>query len=473
MIAFKRVPFRFPLFVSDLYQPKILIHPYLGYSMHPTYTSAVLSAINHLGFETLNPMQVEMLQVCQKANQVLLFSPTGSGKTAAFLLPLLEKQIFHIVGTRAMIIVPSRELALQIEQVFKAMSTGYKVTVCYGGHKVKTELNNLKEAPSLLIGTPGRIAYHLEKGHINAEGISTLILDEYDKSLEFGFEKEISAIFKHIPHPDQLIMTSATKSLTTPDFVKIEKPVILDYSLDSRPSGLGINLLIAEDSDKLSLLQKLISNIQEGLTLVFCNHRDAVERISQLLHEEGISHDTYHGGYEQFQREKALIKFRNGSTRVLVTTDLASRGLDIEGVNNIIHYQMAGNENIFIHRNGRTARMENEGTVWILLTATEKVPDFIPDYAKEINLEENKKSPEQPYFSTLYFGAGKKDKISKTDIVGLLIQKGGLKKEEIGLINVLDYESFSAVPKEKIKKLVGILSKEKLKNKNIKIAISE
>jgi len=217
----------------------------------------------------------------------------------------------------------------------------------------------------------------------------------------------------------------------------------------------------------------LISNIQEGLTLVFCNHRDAVERISQLLHEEGIFHDTYHGGYEQSQRERALIKFRNGSTRVLVTTDLASRGLDIEGVNNIIHYQMAGNENIFIHRNGRTARMENEGTVWVLLTATEKVPDFIPVYAKETSLEEGKKSPEQPYFSTLYFGAGKKDKISKTDIVGLLIQKGGLKKEEIGLINVLDFESFAAVPKEKIKKLAGILNKEKLKNRNIKIVISE
>lgn len=440
--------------------------------MSPEQSAILSNAVKNLGFESLNTMQSEMLNVCRKANQILLFSPTGSGKTVAFLLPVLEIASNRKPGIRAMIVVPSRELALQIEQVFKSMGTGLKVSACYGGHKVKTELNNLLEAPALLIGTPGRILYHLEKGNINPETISMLIFDEFDKSFEFGFEREISAILKYIPEPEQLILTSATQSSSMPDFVNINNPVILDYSSSIQPVGLKIKVVRVEEKDKLSLLLKLLKSIQKGLTLVFCNHRDAVERISLLLNENGIPHDTYHGGYDQSQRERALIKFRNGSNPILVTTDLASRGLDIIDLQNIIHYQLAKSETVFIHRNGRTARMENEGTVWILLSSEEKIPDYVPESSIETKLADNQNQIRLPYFSTLYFGAGKKDKISKVDIVGLLIQKGNLLKEEIGLINILDYESFAAVPASKIRKVVSLLEKEKIKNRKIKIGIS-
>jgi ATP-independent RNA helicase DbpA len=436
------------------------------------YSLIVEKAVANLGFESLNPMQSEMLKISKKAKQILLFSPTGSGKTVAFLLPVLEKAKVPNAGTKALVVVPSRELALQIEQVFKSMGTGLKVSTCYGGHKVKTERNNLIEAPVLLIGTPGRILYHLEKGTVQASTIDLLILDEYDKSFEFGFEREISAILAHIPHPEQLVLTSATRSATVPDFVKIQNPQILDYSSSEKPAGLEIKLLRTDEKDKLALLMKLLASINTGLTLVFCNHREAVERISGLLQENGIRHDTYHGGHEQPQRERALIKFRNGSNPILVTTDLASRGLDILDVQNIVHYQPANSGTVFIHRNGRTARMEKEGTVWILLSADERIPDYVPDYCIESTVPEAKKLIQEPYFSTLYFGAGKKDKISKGDIVGLLIQKGGLLKEEIGLINILDYESFAAVPAVKIKKMIQLLSSEKIKNKKVKIACS-
>jgi ATP-independent RNA helicase DbpA len=156
-----------------------------------------------------------------------------------------------------------------------------------------------------------------------------------------------------------------------------------------------------------------------------------------------------------------------------VTTDLASRGLDISGVKNIIHYQGAQNESVFIHRNGRTARMDKEGTIWIVLSSTETIPDFVPKDIFEVTLSEASSPQHIPYFSTLYFGAGKKDKIRKTDIVGLLIQKGGLKKEEVGLVDISDFESFAAVPTEKISILVKTLSTEKIKNRRIKIACSE
>ncbi|MCK9412426.1 MAG: DEAD/DEAH box helicase [Prolixibacteraceae bacterium] len=440
--------------------------------MGNSFSLIVAKAFSNLGFESLNPMQSEMLKISKKAKQILLFSPTGSGKTVAFLLPVLEIAKVPNPGIKALIVVPSRELALQIEQVFKSMGTGLKVSTCYGGHKVKTERNNLLEAPALLIGTPGRILYHLEKGTVQPNTIELLILDEYDKSFEFGFEREISAILAYISNPKQVILTSATKSATIPDFIKIQNPHILDYSSNEKPAGLHIKLVRAEEKDKLALLMKLLAGINSGLTLVFCNHREAVERISGLLQVNDIRHDTYHGGHEQPQRERALIKFRNGSNPILVTTDLASRGLDISGVQNIIHYQTASSETVFIHRNGRTARMENEGTVWILLSAEEKIPDYVPDYCEESTVPEALKPNRDPYFSTLYFGAGKKDKISKGDIVGLLIQKGGLLKDEIGLINILDYESFAAVPVSKIKKLALLLANGKIKNKKVKIALS-
>lgn len=235
---------------------------------------------------------------------------------------------------------------------------------------------------------------------------------------------------------------------------------------------MEIKVVRAPDKDKLSLLSRLLSEIEAGLTLVFCNHREAVERISQLLEEGGISHDTYHGGYEQSQRERALIKFRNGSNPILVTTDLASRGLDIAGVKHIIHYQLANSESVFVHRNGRTARMESEGTVWILLSSEEKIPAYLPEYSEATTLSGSQTEPQIAEFATLYFGAGKKDKIGKVDIVGLLIQKGGLLKEEIGLINILDYEAFVAVPAAKIRTVVARLANEKIKNKKTKIEIS-
>lgn len=444
----------------------------MSQNMHTSNSLLVAKAIKQLGFESLNPMQTEMLEVSKRGKEIMLFSPTGSGKTVAFLLPLLQNISEFQNNTKALIIVPSRELALQIEMVFKAMATGLKVTTCYGGHKVKTEENNLQETPAILIGTPGRILFHLEKGNIQTEFLEVLILDEFDKSFEFGFEREIAAIFNLIPHPKQLILTSATKAALLPDFVKIEQPAVLDFTTSSKPEGLEIKLMKAEGKDKLGLLIRLLSGLNEGLILVFCNHRDAVERIGMLLSENNIPHDTYHGGYEQSQRERALIKFRNGSNPILVTTDLASRGLDITGVKHIIHYQLAGNETVFIHRNGRTARMDEEGTVWVLLAEEEKLPIYLEGVEVTNCLPEPNPTKRRPYYSTIYLGAGKKEKINKADIVGVLIQKGGLHKDQIGMIYVLDHESYAAIPEEKIDQVIRLLDKEKIKNKKVKIARS-
>ena len=431
-------------------------------------TKKVLEKLN---IESLNDMQLASLKV-ESSRDVILLSPTGSGKTVGFLLPLLNLLKTESLVVQALILVPSRELALQIEQVFKTMQTGFKVNCCYGGHSTKTEKNNLNHPPAVLIGTPGRISYHLRNESFDSSSIHTLVLDEFDKALEFGFENDMSYIIRELSGLKKRILTSATKMEEIPSFTGVKNPVEIDFLKDSRSvPDVKIKAVISPAADKLETLFSLICKIGNKPSLIFCNHREAVERISDLLFEKGIKHDIFHGGMEQEDREKALLKFRNGSFHLLITTDLASRGLDIPEIENIIHYQLPHTEQAFLHRNGRTARMHATGTSYLILTPDEQL-SYLKQAPEIVELNEKDVLPQNSDWETLYIAAGKKDKINKIDIVGLLLKKGGLLKEELGIIEVLDYASYAAVKRYRIEKLVGLLKDEKIKNKKIKIEVS-
>jgi len=429
--------------------------------------------IDRLGFSSLNRIQKVMMKEGIHPGQIVLYAPTGTGKTVSYLLVILHYLECTKSGVQAMVIVPSRELALQIEQVFRQMDTGWKVNSCYGGHPLKTELNNFREPPALVIGTPGRIADHLRRGSFNADFISSIVVDEFDKSLELGFDQEMQFIFGKLKNVRKRILTSATNNLEIPEYTGMTEPLYLDFLQDTNQSKIKIKAIRSEGNDKLESLKGLISRIGNEPTLVFCNHRDAVERISKLLNDTGIVHDIFHGGLEQEKRERALIKFRNGSLTLLVTTDLAARGLDIPEIRNIIHYQLSAKKNEFIHRNGRTARMNSDGTVWLLLSEAETLPSYLEEMPEIETLAETTNLPDPPEWITLYIGGGKKGKIGKKDIVGFLIQQGGLTKEEIGQITVQDYSSFAAVKRERVRKISMRLKGLKLKGRNIKIAISD
>ena len=428
--------------------------------------------LENLKFESLNEIQSAMISSELKANNIVLLAPTGSGKTVAFLLPLLHHLNAKTTGVQALILSPSRELSLQIELVFRSMGTGFKVNCCYGGHPMKTERNNFSEPPTVLIGTPGRIAAHLRRGSFDPESIHLLVLDEFDKSLELGFSDEMSYIIGLLPKIKKRILTSATQAIEIPEFSGVKNPVTLNYLTEENRPNIVLKAVRATENDKLEILIKLICHIGHEPTLVFCNHREAVDRISEILTEEKVVHDTFHGGLEQDERERALLKFRNGSHQILITTDLASRGLDIPEIKNIIHYQGATTEEAFIHRNGRTARMNESGTAWLVLAEKESTPDFLTIAPAFLELPEKIRLPEPPQWITLYIGAGKKDKISKTDIVGFLIQKGNLQKEEIGLITILDNASFVAINRAKARQTVALIKDEKVKNQKVRIAIS-
>lgn len=417
-------------------------------------------------------MQESSVKAAKTGKDVILIAPTGSGKTLAFLLPLLSNLKTGVKGVQALVLVPSRELALQIEQVFKQMGTSFKVNCCYGGHAVRIEKNNLAHPPAVLIGTPGRIAYHLEHQNFDESFIETLVLDEFDKALEFGFENDMSYIIGSLLSLKQRILTSATKMEEIPAFVKLNAPVEVDYSknIEAKPD-LKLKKITVPAADKLDYLFRLLSKIGSKNTLVFCNHRETVDRISDLLFENGLGHDVFHGGMEQFDREKALLKFRNGSHRILITTDLAARGLDIPEVEHIVHYQLPYTEDAYIHRNGRTARMHAKGTAYAILTSEENYK-YLPDDIEEEVLEDRYVLPQESDWVTLYLAHGKKDKINKIDIVGLFLQKGDLVKEDLGLIEVKDTTSYVAVKRSKITQLLKKLNGEKIKGKKLKLEIA-
>ena len=425
-----------------------------------------------LQIQEMNQMQKSTFQSSENEQDIILLSPTGSGKTLAFLFPVLRNLQKDISGIQAIILVPARELALQIEQVFKNMGTDFKVTICYGGHDKKIEINNLTQAPAVLIGTPGRIAYHLKNNNFEPKTIKTLVLDEFDKALELGFEEDMNFIINSLKNISQRFLTSATAMDNIPKFVGLDNEKTINFlKLGEVKPNIQLKKVMTIPEEKLETLFKLICKIGNKRTLIFCNHRDAVDRISELLREKGIDRETFHGGMEQDERERALLKFRNDSTRILITTDLASRGLDIPEVESIVHYQLPPKEDAFIHRNGRTARMHAKGFAYLIMTEEENFP-FIKGNTPEENITENYRIPAKTPFQTIYISAGKKDKVNKVDIVGYLIKKGELAKEDIGIIEVKDTTSYVAVARNKVKDVLKKLANEKLKGKKIKMEIA-
>lgn len=436
---------------------------------------SIPSILEQLKISSLNVMQETAIQSIEKNNDTVLISPTGSGKTLAFLLPVFSLLKKDIEGIQAIVIVPSRELAIQIESVFKQMGTPFKVNCCYGGHQVRVEENNLSEPPAILIGTPGRLSHHIRKNNIDLSLTSILILDEFDKSLEFGFKDEMEFIIKNCKSLKKRILTSATELAEIPNFVGILKPEVLNFSVsknNTEPKKLVTKYVRVEEDDKLEALMLLLGSIKDQSIIVFCNHRDAVDRISEQLYIHKVEHGFYHGGLEQLERERTLIKLRNESTRILISTDLASRGLDIPEIGTVIHYQMPFTEDAMVHRNGRTARMHANGTVYYLLDKEDFLPKFVHDNPTEEALPKTFKLPKPSLWQTLYLSAGKKDKINKMDIVGMFLQKGNLQKEDLGKIEVLDFSAYVAVKRNKIEQTLLHIKNEKIKNKKIKIEIA-
>ena len=428
--------------------------------------------LKNLSIAELNVMQTKAIEKAATGNNLMLLAPTGSGKTLAFLLPILTKINPKASVVQALIVTPSRELALQIEQVFRAMKTSYKISCCYGGHSVKTEQNSLSEAPAVIIGTPGRLADHIKRKSFDPSTIKTVVLDEFDKSLQMGFHEEMRFIFKSLNGKQQDILTSATLLDVMPDFLASLKLETINHLQGDIIPRLTLKLVHTTSLDKAGSLMRLVASFKQEICLVFCNHREAVERISALFKKNNFEHGILHGAMDQIDREKNLIKFRGGAHNVLIATDLASRGLDIPEIKHVVHYQLPPQQESFLHRNGRTARMHAEGVAYLILAEDESLPDYIDKDIQEVKLNDRLHLPPPPLYACLYISAGKKDKISKGDIVGLLTKKGGLQGDDLGLITTLDHASYASIKRSKVNPALANIKDEKLKGKKVKIEVA-
>jgi len=389
-------------------------------------------------------------------------------------LPILAILQPEFQSVQCLILVPSRELGLQIEQVWKKMGTDFKVNTCYGGHSIETETKNLSNPPAILIGTPGRIADHIDRKTFRVDKIQTLVLDEFDKSLQLGFHEQMSFIIGKLSKLNKRVLVSATSSIAIPKYTNVVNPTVLDYIVieDNQKENLTTKLVISKEKDKIGSLFKLICSLKSQSAIVFCNHRDAAERISDSLCEKGIYATYYHGGMDQEERERALIQFRNGSVSYLITTDLAARGLDIPEMKHVVHYHLPAKEEEFTHRNGRTARMLSTGTAYIIFNESEKKLDYINYEMPVLNVENAINLPKPPEFQTVYISGGKKNKLNKIDIVGFFSQKGKLEKGDLGLIEVKDFISFAAIKFSKVSDLLKNIRDEKMKGKKFKIEVA-
>ena len=399
---------------------------------------------------------------------VVVLSPTGSGKTLAYLLPVSQLVDAADDEPQAIVVTPGRELALQSATVLKNMGSGLRAMACYGGRAAMDEHRMMKQVrPQIIFGTPGRLNDHLDKGNFSPYHIKYLIIDEFDKCLEMGFQDEMSRLIKKLPGLRRHFLLSATEAEEIPRFVHMGRVDKIDYRMDEEqvPDRVHIYKVESPVKDKLESLGLLLRSLGDQSTIVFLNYRDSVERTNKYLVEQGFSTSFFHGGLEQKEREASLYRFSNGSANILVSTDLASRGLDIPDIDNIIHYHIPESEDGYIHRVGRTARWEAHGRAFFLLGPEEHIPEYVDSEVEdyEVPSADELPQPAKPKMATLYIGKGKKDKISKGDILGFLCKKGGLNSSEIGKIDVNDRYAYAAIARTKLRCVLNTVKGEKIK----------
>lgn len=419
---------------------------------------------------TLVPMQERVAdRMCNSERNLVVLSPTGSGKTYAYLLPLAALLDPELNEVQAVVVVPGRELALQSQQVLESMRTGVRSMAVYGGRPTMEEHRKMREVrPQIIFGTPGRLNDHLDKGNIDGVGVRALIIDEYDKCLEMGFHAEMSRLVDHLSRTCRKVLLSATRAEEVPAFMRNalkEVPEVIDFlpEDDGVNERVLINKVRSESRDKLPTLLQLLCQQGEGKSVVFLNYRDAVARVADFLSGEGFDVSALHGGLDQKEREQAVYRFANGSANVLVSTDLASRGLDIPDINHIIHYHLPETEEAYIHRTGRTARWDKHGATFFLLGPEEELPDYVKAEVCDYVVDGTSHDVPKATMATVYIGKGKKDKVSKGDIVGFLCKKGGLKSTDIGRIDVMPRYAYAAVAKSKLARVLKMTSGEKIK----------
>lgn len=409
-------------------------------------------------------MQIEMGDACEKGTDIVLLSPTGSGKTIAYLLPLVRRIRPENDSLQAVVVVPSRELAQQSAAILQNMKTDIRGICLHGGRPTMQEHRQLKELkPHIVFATPGRLNDHLDKENINLLAVHTVVIDEFDKSLEAGFENEMLRISRRLTAQTARWLLSATDSKEILEMVDAVRVRRLDYRNTTDFQNRSLTFVVpSPQKDKLETLAQLLTKLAGRPTMVFVAHRESAGRIGTFLKKSGFIAEIYHGGMEQDSRERALYRFRSGGSNILVSTDLAARGLDIPETETIIHYHLPTDEAAFVHRNGRATRWNSQGAAYLLLGPEELVPAYVGKFETQ-DVSDVTIRATRPAWVTIYIGRGKKEKISKADVAGFLCKVGKLEREEIGKIEVGLHHAYAAIARQKLRSLLLAVKGEKIK----------
>jgi len=411
----------------------------------------LIEHLHSVGFSHATPVQSETIPYIIEGKDLIARAETGSGKTMAFALPIVQKCDTTQPLAQALIIAPTRELADQIADTIRTLCAyrpNLKVTTLYGGVPLRTQTDALKQGTHILVATPGRTLDHLGKGTLNLSSIKQFVLDEADKMLQMGFIDDILSIAAHLPSSRQSLLFSATFSPKIEALAQsiLKNPVHIDS--DTLHSLSTIEERVCTVTNKYKTLETLIGAYRPRSLLLFINTKTEVSNLYRRLISKGHDVVALHGDLDQDKRDEALIRFRNGSCRIMVATDIASRGLDIDGVDMVVNYDLPFDESTYIHRIGRTGRSGMKGLAVSFHTAGSIKTAYVFHRASELKVSSLSfidGAPLKARYDTIRIGGGKKSKLRKGDIVGTLCKEVGLFQNQIGTITILSDRSYVAI----------------------------
>jgi len=443
---------------------------------------AMLETLQQLGYMTMTPIQAASLPITLAGHDLIAQAKTGSGKTAAFALALLTKLNPRRFAVQAMVLCPTRELADQVTQEIRRLARSadnIKILTLCGGSTMRPQIASLEHGAHIVVGTPGRIMDHMERGTLNLEALNTLVLDEADRMLDMGFYEDIAFVAKRCPAQRQTLLFSATYPEGIARLARqfMRNPQEVKLAEQHEESKIRQRFYKVENAQRLQAVASLLGHYRPVSTLAFCNTKQQCRSLLEVLHAHGIKALTLNGDMEQRERDQVLIQFANRSCSVLVATDVAARGLDIEKLEAVINVDVTPDPEIHIHRIGRTGRADQNGWALSLCAPTDRnriitiaqMMHIEPEWHELDELQNDDPSPLVPPMVTLQILGGRKEKIRAGDVLGALTGDAGYTREQVGKISVTEFSTYVAVARDIAREAVRKLSAGRVKGKTVKV----
>ncbi|MEQ6917068.1 ATP-dependent RNA helicase DbpA [Halomonas aquatica] len=442
----------------------------------------LLSNLATLGYHTMTPIQAESLPPMLAGRDVIARAKTGSGKTAAFGLGLLSRLSLSNSSVQGLVLCPTRELADQVAGELRRLARSLpnvKVLTLCGGAPLRPQRASLEHGAHLVVGTPGRVEEHLRKGWLMLDGLETLVLDEADRMLDMGFQAAMEAIIAETPASRQMLLFSATYAEAIRPIAErlMRDPVTVEVAEPHDETTIRQHFYrVADESVRFEALHRLLLQYRPASSVVFCNTKRETDEVADALNEVGFSALALHGDLEQRDRDRLLVLFANGSASILVATDVAARGLDIDALDAVFNYRIARELEVHVHRIGRTGRAGGSGMACTLVAEQEdyrlaRLADFLGESLETEPLPSRAvldRSPFTPAMTTLELGGGKKQKLRPGDILGALTGEGGIAGDQVGKIKVLANSAYVAVRRDVARAALDQLGNGKLKGRSFR-----